>query len=103
MMWDIHDGLSWLEADVEGHGAQSEMRRVPGADLLRRGRRLRYRGSIRPFSRVWQDFTDPTLGPFDPQRPSQTLLSNGVLDAGDAPMPAARVDWAIAQNSVRAG
>ena len=54
---------------------------------------------IGPFSRVWQGFTDPTLGPFDPQRPWQTLLSNGVLDAGDAPMPAARVDWAIAPNS----
>ena len=52
-----------------------------------------------PFSRVWQNFTNPTFGPFDPERPQQTLLSNGTLDLGDAPMPAARVDWAIARNS----
>ena len=32
------------------------------------------------------------IGPFDPQRPDDTLLSDGKVDAGDAPMPAARVD-----------
>ena len=37
-------------------------------------------------------------GPFDPARPA-TLLANGVVDAGDAPMPAARVDVSIAPNS----
>ena len=43
--------------------------------------------------------TAPTAGPFDPQRPGETFLSDGKLDAGDAPMPAARVDVAIAPNS----
>jgi hypothetical protein len=43
--------------------------------------------------------SNPADGPFDPQRPDATLLSDGKLDAGDAPMPAARVDVAIAPNS----
>lgn len=41
----------------------------------------------------------PTNGPFDPQRPEETFLPDSKLDAGDAPMPAARVDVAIAANS----
>jgi hypothetical protein len=41
----------------------------------------------------------PTIGPFDPQRANETLLSDGKLDAGDAPMPAARIDVTIAANS----
>jgi hypothetical protein len=40
-----------------------------------------------------------TVGPFDPLRQDQTLLSDGKVDSGDAPMPAARLDFAIAQNS----
>ena len=40
--------------------------------------------------------TAPTAGPFDPQRPGETFLPDGKLDASDAPMPAARVDVAIA-------
>ena len=43
--------------------------------------------------------TAPTTGPFDPQRPGETFLPDGKLDAGDAPMPASRVDVAIAPNS----
>ena len=43
--------------------------------------------------------TAPTAGPFDPQRPGETFLPDGKLDADDAPMPAARVDVAIAPNS----
>ena len=42
---------------------------------------------------------DPnTFGPFDPLVLS-TLLSDGNLNAGDAPMPAARVDVQIAKNT----
>ena len=42
---------------------------------------------------------NPSFGPFDPQRPNATQLPDGKLDAGDAPMPAARLDIAIAPNS----
>lgn len=50
-------------------------------------------GEFGAFSRIWQNPTNPTIGPFDPLKPSETLLSNGVLDANDAPMPAARIDF----------
>src|SRR5215813_4966971 len=87
MFWDIHDGLSWTEADVEGHGAQSACDEFPVPQFFDAVDDCGFKNPFGEFSRVWQDFADPTLGPFDPERPSQTLLSNGVLDAGDAPMP----------------
>jgi len=100
LMWDNHDEFSpgGTGAALESHGAQSACTHNTTAfvDTVDDCGNLDPFG---PFSRVWQDFTDPTLGPFDPQRPQETLLSNGTLDLGDAPMPAARVDWAIAQNS----
>ena len=52
--------------------------------------------SLIPFA-VPSDF--PTAGPFDPNYAEQTLLPDGHLDAGDAPMPAARIDFAIAANT----
>jgi hypothetical protein len=51
-----------------------------------------------PFSRVFGDLAY-ALGPFDPVRPQLTLFSDGKVDSGDAPMPAARVDVTIAPNS----
>jgi hypothetical protein len=39
------------------------------------------------------------VGPFDPVRPDETLVSDGVLNWGDAPMPAARVDVTIRPNT----
>ncbi len=50
-------------------------------------------GEFGAFSRLWSTPTTPTIGPFDPLKPSETLLSNGILDANDAPMPAARIDF----------
>jgi hypothetical protein len=48
------------------------------------------------FSRVFGDLTTcPTVGPFDPNRPDETLLSDGQLNAGDAPLPAVRIDFQI--------
>lgn len=40
-----------------------------------------------------------SIGPFDPLYPQDTLLSDGNLDAGDAPMPAAQIDVDIQPNS----
>ena len=37
-----------------------------------------------------------TFGPFDPARPGTSFLPDGKLDAGDAPMPAARIDVDLA-------
>jgi hypothetical protein len=42
---------------------------------------------------------NPTAGPFDPNYAEQTLLPDGKLDAGDAPMPATRIDFTITPNS----
>ena len=98
--WDIHDEFSpaGTGAGLESHGAQSACTHNTTAfiDTVDDCGNLDPFGS---FSRVWQNFTNPTIGPFDQERPQQTLLSNGTLDSGDAPMPAARVDWAIAPNS----
>jgi hypothetical protein len=49
-------------------------------------------GEFDAFSRVFGDSTNPTYGPFDPQYPEQTLLSDGNLNAFDAPMPPLRVN-----------
>jgi hypothetical protein len=43
--------------------------------------------------------TFPTAGPFDPNYAGETLLPDGQLNAGDAPMPAARIDFSIAANT----
>ncbi len=58
-------------------------------------------GADGPFSRVFGDLSGAgtSVGPYDPLDPGDTLLSDGALNALDAPMPAARVDVAIAPNS----
>jgi hypothetical protein len=48
-------------------------------------------GQFDAFSRLIGG-TDDTIGPFDPVRPGSTFLPDGNLNAGDAPMPAARID-----------
>ena len=56
-------------------------------------------GSAGPFSTVFGTPTQRnTWGPYDPMFPHLTLLSDGKLDAGDAPMPAARIDVTIREN-----
>jgi hypothetical protein len=39
-----------------------------------------------------------TVGPYDPQAAAETLLSDGRLNADDAPMPSIRIDMRIAPN-----
>jgi hypothetical protein len=54
------------------------------------------------FSRLFGDLTSgltATTGPFDPQAANETLLSDGRLNADDAPMPALRIDVSIAKNA----
>ena len=52
-----------------------------------------------PFSRdntnhdfVPYEIAYPAIGPFDPLRPNSSFLPDGMLDPGDANMPALRVD-----------
>jgi hypothetical protein len=99
LLWDIHDEFSPAgTGDIEIHGAQSSCPHNT-TDFRDSVDDCGFASPFGPFSRVWQGFTNPTLGPFDPQRAGQTLLSDGVLDSGDAPMPAARVDFGIAPNT----
>jgi hypothetical protein len=112
--WDIHDEFSPTaspDADLHGSGSQTSCdtnttgfvdtvdncEPAPGDDAFAGNVPTLF--EIGAFSRVWQGFTNPTVGPFDPQRPFETLLSNGTLDEGDAPMPSARVDFNIAPNT----
>jgi hypothetical protein len=44
-----------------------------------------------------------TVGPFDPLYPYDTMLSDGIVDSGDAPMPAAQIDVDITENSGNPG
>src|SRR5919108_1437813 len=101
LLWDIHDD----QAPTEGHGTATQTEctdelvagGIDAVDNCAGG------GEIGPFSRVWAFFTNPTIGPFDPQRAGETLLSNGILDQGDAPMPAALINFEITPNTGGAG
>ena len=96
--WDIHDD----SLTTEGHIITDRRRAV---------RRARRRDLRRHFDAV-DNCTDAerppraasrrcsarsrragyTIGPFDPIYPYDTMLSDGKVDAGDAPMPAAQID-----------
>jgi hypothetical protein len=95
MRWDIHDDTLKTEGHVNGACGPSVLT-IDAVDNCRGG------GDRGPFSRVFGDLSFPVVGPFDPLR-INTLLSDGKLDAGDAPMPAARVDVKIAPNSGMSG
>src|SRR6202012_4183353 len=58
-------------------------------------------GADGPFSTVFGQLSGDgtTIGPFDPTDAGDTLLSDGILSSQDAPMPAARIDVAIAPNT----
>jgi hypothetical protein len=117
LVWDIHDD----QLATEGHwGANTCSPRVntgidavdncapgdaPGAPV--------FGDELGPFSNIGNytsfngepggvvGFTTAgeTIGPFDPLRPADTYLPDGKTDAGDAPMPSIRVDFAIQPNT----
>lgn len=51
------------------------------------------------FDTIHGNTSNNVIGPFDPNFPFDTLLSDGALNWYDAPMPAARVDVSIKKNS----
>jgi hypothetical protein len=111
--WDLHDDLT----NVEGHvpGACDAPTNLPGstdavdncpvtpAVILSVAPAVVtpvFGGTTGPFSTVFgQLSTDAAIGPYDMLYTYDTLLSNGTVDAGDAPMPAAQIDVDIAENS----
>jgi hypothetical protein len=86
--WDIHDD----QAATEGHTATSI---CGGAFAIDAVDNCLGGGEFGAFSRLIGG-TNPTWGPFDPARPGSSYLPDGKLDAGDAPMPAARIDVDLA-------
>jgi hypothetical protein len=95
MDWDIHDD----QAPTEDHTVTSfctdkvTTTAIDAVDNCLGG------GDTGPFSRVIGGTNSDTIGPFDPLFPNETLLSDGKLDSGDAPMPALRVDVALGAGS----
>ncbi len=99
--WDIHDDT--VEQTGPAHQHTSDVCRIPASvyDSVDNclGTVGTYDSDFGPFSRdnTLHDFSGfevafPAIGPFDPLRPNTSFLPNAVLDSGDAPMPALRVD-----------
>ena len=55
---------------------------------------------VGPFSNIYGGHV--AMGPFDPLRPFTSLFSDGLLNAGDAPMPALQIDVALGDGSIGA-
>jgi len=102
MRWDIHDD----DATTEGHfkgGLCVDDLTATTVDAVDNCLGLVPNTSgdpdLGPFSNIYDGSSDYAYGPFDPVRPADTLLSDGKLDAGDAPMPALRVDVDLSSDS----
>ena len=99
--WDIHDD----DATTEGHVASSfcadklTATTVDAVDNCLGAPDASSDPDLGPFSNIYGGTDAYAFGPFDPVRPFDTLLSDGKLDAGDAPMPALRVDVNISADS----
>jgi hypothetical protein len=79
-LWDIHGSPS------NGNGNAATTEGPLKADY--------FRGAFGNFT----SGESATVGPYDPQAAEETLLSNGELNADDAPMPAMRIDVKLAKN-----
>ena len=114
--WDTHDDT----AATEGHAQESPGSAGPPATGICQPRvgtgidavdqcsdpgTLAAANEAGGFSAIWifpsPDGLSlkPSYGPFDPTRAGQTYVSDGKIDAGDAPMPSARIDFTIAPNT----
>ncbi len=100
MRWDIHDD----DLNTEGHVASSFCTSDVTSTTIDAVDNCNGVGSsgdpdLGPFSNIYGGTSDFAYGPFDPVRGFDTLLSDGKLDAGDAPMPALRVDVNLSADS----
>ena len=95
--WDIHDDMTNSEGHVVTSFCVDKFAAAEAVDNCL-GTPIGGDPDLGPFSNIYGGVAN-ALGPFDPIRPGQTLLSDGKLDAGDAPMPALRVDVSIGAGS----
>jgi hypothetical protein len=106
MTWDIHDELSWLGPGAHDHQTGGD---CPGSSTTRDAvDNCLGGGETGPFSRFLhyfatalgtEDMTRFTVGPFDPLRQMTSYLPDGTLGPGDAPMPAAQIDFTLTGNA----
>jgi hypothetical protein len=99
--WDIHDDSALTEGHVFTNGKQCALVDETNKDLSDAVDNCTGENAWGGFSTVFGNLsrTDNTIGPFDPIYPFDTLLSDGKVDAGDAPMPAARIDVTVRDNN----
>jgi hypothetical protein len=107
--WDIHDDT----LATEGHAQESPaaictprvLTGIDAVDQCTDTGSLALSDESGPFSSIWSTLIGipsgglHVYGPFDPTRPGETNLADGKVDPGDAPMPAARIDFTIAANT----
>src|SRR6185436_4509828 len=94
--WDIHDDRTRAEGHVAGSLCNTPDPPIDAVDACLGADIFEGDGK---YSTAFGTLSDaPTIGPFDPMRPAETLLPDGDLNAGDVPMPAARVEFAIKAN-----
>jgi hypothetical protein len=96
MRWDIHDGQDNSEGHVLASNCNDEIGATESVDNCL-GAREGDDPDLGPFSSIFGlvGTQNDAYGPFDPIRSFETLLSDGNLNADDAPMPALRVDVAL--------
>jgi len=96
MRWDIHDGQDNSEGHVAASNCADKITPTESVDNCL-GAGLGDDPDLGPFSSIFGliGTQNDAYGPFDPIRSFQTLLSDGNLNADDAPMPALRVDVAL--------
>jgi hypothetical protein len=99
--WDIHDDSLATEGHVKTGGVQCLLADETNLDLSDAVDNCTDGNAWGGFSTVLgtQSRANHTIGPFDPIYPYDTLLSDGKVDAGDAPMPAARIDVTVHENN----
>ncbi len=102
MRWDIHDDMTNLEGHVATSFCVDNFAAAESVDNCL-GTPTGGDPDLGPFSNIYGGTGDTgdggAMGPFDPIRGTETLLSNGVLDTGDAPMPQLRVDVNLSADS----
>ena len=98
--WDIHDDNLTTEGHVSSSFCTTDVTSTT-IDAVDNCNGVGSSGDpdLGPFSNIYYGSSDYAYGPFDPVRPFDTLLSDGKLDAGDAPMPALRVDVNLSSDS----
>ena len=102
MRWDIHDDDLTTEGHVKSSFCADKLTAttVDAVDNCLGGEDTDSGDpDLGPFSNIYGGTDSWAYGPFDPVRPFDTLLSDGKLDAGDAPMPALRVDVSLSADS----